>query len=1017
MRLLHYVSWSRALWIVALTFVSIATVSAQRTLSGTLTDEGTDEPLIGANILVVGTSTGTVTDFDGNYELEIPDEDGVQLRITYTGYATETIDLTSDQSTLDIAMRSGQDLEEVVVVGYGSQTQDEVTSAVTSVKEKDFNQGVVNNPTQLVQGKVAGLQIAQPGGNPNATPTIRLRGLSTLGANTEPLVIIDGVVGATLQSVDPSDIASFDVLKDGSAAAIYGTRAASGVILITTKNGQAGKTVVSYNVQGGLTTVAKAVPVASAERYVELRGEAVDYGEQNDLSDLLTRDALTQVHNVSLSGGLGTGNYRASFNYRDEQGVSRASGFDQLNGRLSVNQTALDGRLKFTIVGSSTSRNSEFGFDEAFNYATTFNPTLAIRPDLPDGDYDGFIVRGGFSQIQQNDYFNPIAIIEQNSNTGVRRDALLSGRVVLTPVNGLDLSAQYSINQTNNRNNTYFGRNDQFRGFGSRGLATRFDDEVRNNLFELTGTYVVDLSDKLNVEVLAGYSYQQLESDFTRNESGSVVSDALGTDNFALASNFRFGLGNVTSGGDRSEIQSYFGRVSLDFDNTYFLQASVRQDGSTRFGNDEKTGIFPAVSGGINLGSFVSSPNVNTLKLRVGYGVTGNIPGESLLSKLVYEGQDFYPIEGNPRSFLQAVGPGRSANAGLRFEKKGELNAGLDFAFLDYKLTGTFDYFRRRTTDLLFPVAVAPGGTSPNGDPFLTNSIEANLDDVAFENTGVEFTVAYDVVSNETFSWTPRVVISTVKTIFDSVDTDNPVFTFFPGGAGEQYQFETSPGAPGQNNAPTQVLRAGEEIGQIYTYEFQDISESGDYVFVDQNNDGTIEFTSGASPDKIVVGSGLPDWTLGFQNEFRFGNFDASLFFRGVFGHSLQNLNRNFYENVSPSRGTDNVVITELFDERLRPDELRFNSLYVEKADFLTLDNASVGYTIPLSEGSAISSLRVALSGQRLFYITGYTGVDPEVRYADNVDPFNPNILAPGIDRRNSYFRTRSFNLAVSVSF
>ncbi len=531
----------------------------------------------------------------------------------------------------------------------------------------------------------------------------------------------------------------------------------------------------------------------------------------------------------------------------------------------------------------------------------------------------------------------------------------------------------------------------------------------------MTANYGLDLSNNSSLSFLAGYSYQQLEEDQTFISSGTFISDQAGVNNFNFSNDFAQGLANVSSGGDRSELQSYFGRVNFDFDDTYFLSASVRQDGSTRFGANNKTGIFPAVSGGVNLAKFVTSPLVNTLKLRAGYGVTGNIPGGSRQSIQVFEPGNQFFFRGR---YVPSYGITRNANPDLRFERKGELNVGLDLAFLDYKLTGSVDFFNRRTTDLLFPVPVSVGSENPaTGGSYVAGVINANLEDVAFVNTGVELALGYEVASSERFSWSPRIVISTVRTVLDSVEVENPSFPFFTGGSRETYQASTSPGAPGQNNAPTQVIRAGQEIGQIYTYVFQGISETGDYIFEDIDSSGGITINSELSPDKRVVGNGLPDWTLGFQNEFRFGNFDAQLFFRGAFGHSLANMPRNFYENVAPTRGTDNVVVTENFDPLLNPSELRFNSLYVEKADFLTLDNASIGYTFDLPADSRLRRARVGLSGQRLFYITNYTGVDPEVRYADNVDPLNPNILAPGIDRRNNYFRTRSFNLQLSVTF
>ena len=1014
--------------LAALLFFTGAIAVAQTTISGTIVDPETDEPLIGANVLVVGTSTGTITDYDGNYELTLP-EGAEQIRVSYTGYSPQTIAVVPGQTTYDVELTSGELLEEVVVIGYGSTTQSEVTSAVTSVKEDDFNQGVVNNPTQLVQGKVAGLQISTPSGDPNQQPVIRLRGLSTLGANVEPLIIIDGVIGADLSTIDPSDIASVDVLKDGSAAAIYGTRAASGVIIYTTKRAAPGETTVSYNVQGGLEQFANGVDVASAEEYLDLRGgdgENIDFGERNDVYDLLTRNALSQIHNLSVTGGTENTSFRASLNYRDVEGVAVWSEFEQLNARLNVRQTAFDDMLTFDLTGSITSRESEEGYSAAFRYAPIFNPTIPLNPGGPDRTEDGFNVVGGFSQVDQFDYFNPLMINRLNSNELTNRQSLLSGIATLRPVDGLEIQAQYSVTSGTTRRDRYSQRTSNFpigiganiNGAGSNGFGNLEQGISTNNLFEATASYGFDATSDLPVEFLVGYSYQELENEFSTIQAGNSLTDAVGTDGFGFYQDFNLGRSVVFSGGDRQELESFFGRVKLDYDDFLYLQASIRNDGSTRFGRDEKRGWFPAVSGGVDVGRFVTSPDINTIKLRAGYGVTGNLPGQSLLSQFLFTQGGAYPIAG-PGQYAPAAVPLRNANSGLRFERKGELNVGLDLAFLDYRLTAAFDYFRRNTTDLIDQINVPPGGQSPNGDLFFNDLIFANLDDVALQNNGFEATVGYDVLQSETFSWTPRVVFSSVRTSLEATDSDDLVFRFFAEGQGERYLESTSPGAPGQNQAPTQVIRVGEELGQIYTYVPRGVTDDGLFIFEDLNGDGQVEILQQASPDKEVVGFGLPDFTLGLQNQFYFGDFDASIFFRGDFGHSLENMPRNFYENLAPTRGTDNVVVTDYFDPNI--EESRFNARYVEEADFVVLDNASIGYNIPISSDSRIKSVRVGLAGRNLFYITNYTGVSPEVRYVDTGQGANPtangNILAPGIDRRNNYIRTRSFNLQANITF
>ena len=1036
----HYAP-ARLLWVLALLLGSATLALAQTTIRGTITDAETEETLIGANVVIPGTSTGTATDFDGNFELTVPPNTS-EIQVSYAGYETQTIPLTTGQTVYNVTMGAGQLLDEVVVVGYGTQTQSEVTSAVTSIGEKDFNQGVVSNPTQLVQGKVAGLQINTPTGDPNAAPTIRLRGLSTFGANSEPLVIIDGVIGASLSSVDPADIQSIDVLKDGSAAAIYGTRGSSGVILVTTKRGREGELRVNYRVQGEVTTLANSIPVADAARYAELRpSDVIDPTLDNDYYDELTRAALTQVHNLSLSGGLGTGNYRASVNYRDAEGVATFSGFDQLNGRLTVNQDAFGDMLSFNVTASATRRNEDVGISNAFQYATVYNPTVPIRGDS-DGDVDldgdgepDYTVLGGFTRIDQFDFFNPIAINEQNSLTREIRDQLLSGRVAFRPVAGLELAAQYSSNITNRETSLYGNSFSNFaltgaqaNGEGAGGLGIVDANENRNTLFETTATYELDLGGETNIDFLAGYSFQDLETDNLRIQTEGFSSDQIGLDNLALASGTPAGLAQIGSGGDRYEIESFFGRVQVDISDAYFLAASLRSDGSTRFGEGEKRNLFPAISAGVNLKEFVPSTAVNLLKLRAGYGVTGNLPFASRLALQTFSNSGDapgYPLNG-PGGIVPGIAFNGAANPGIRFERKGEFNAGLDFALDDYRLRGTFDFFNRLTEDLLFDLEVTTGSSTADGTVLTDNIVTANIEDANLRNRGVEFTLAYDVLREGQLTWTPRIVVSHVRTEIVASDNEDAFFQFFPGGGGGEdgteaparFDFSTSPGAPGQNGLPTQIIRLDEELGQFYTYVATGIDAGGNYIFEDLNGDGEITNDPRISPDKRVVGQALPDVTIGFQNEFTFGNFDASAFFRGAFGHSLANLPRNFYENVAGSQY--NVVETGNFNPALA--QSTFNSTIVERADFITLDNASIGYTIPIAD-DRIQNLRIGLAGRNLFYITRYSGVSPEVIDADRgtalnfIDPGRGNILAPGLDRRNNYFRTRSFNLSASVTF
>ncbi|MCB0619628.1 MAG: SusC/RagA family TonB-linked outer membrane protein [Saprospiraceae bacterium] len=1009
---IDYFSKSLLLLLFAMAFSSFA--FGQRSISGTITDAETGEPLIGANILVVGTSSGTITDIDGNFELNLP-EGYNTIEVSYTGYAAQTIEVGAS-NVLNLSLSPGSVLDEVVVVGYGTQKAKEVTSAVASIKAEDFNAGNVNDPLTLIQGKVAGLSISKIGGDPNGSSTIRLRGLSTLGANTSPLVVIDGVIGASLQTVDPNDIESIDVLKDGSAAAIYGSRASSGVILITTKKGADGQATAEYN--GFVTTesIAKKVPTMSAAEFATFRPD-FDRGFDTDWIGEVTRNAISHVHNLSLSGGFGNTSYRAAFNFRDIEGVSIVTGFEQVNGRLNFSQKALNDRLKLSLNVAANERSSNFGFNEAFRYATTYNPTAPVLfSDVNHPLYDKY---GGYYQEENFDFFNPLAILEQGQNIGELKDLLVNVRGDLEIVEGLTGSVSYSIQRESDIFGEYYNKQAYFRGFNRNGLAKRFTEDRNTELFEATGNYSNRIN-KLEYSLLAGYSYQDFITENFEAEAGDFISDALTFNNLNIAQDFPNARATVRSNKNSYKVIAFFGRLNLNYDDTYYLSASLRQEGSTRFGENNRWGLFPAVSGGITLSNLFDIGGVDNLKLRVGYGETGALPPESYLSLLRFVQQGSFFYNGG---FVPAFGPDRNANPNLKWETKGELDIGLDFALLDYKLTGTVDYYNRQTRDLIYNVNVP---VPPN----LADRTWANLEDVELKNTGVEVSLGYAFGGNDrNFSWEPRLVFSTFKTTLDTVAIDGEAeFQFFQSG-GVFFDFLTSPGAPGLNNNPTIAVFAGEELGQIWGPAFVGVSEDGKFIFEDVNGDGTTDADGDGvtdEADKRVIGRGLPKYSLGFSSAFTFGKFDFNFFLRGDFGHDLANFYRTFYEPLGTgSREIENIVKTDYFIDNLT-DAPEFSSYYVEDASYIALDNATLGYTFDLGNTNWINKLRLYVTGQNLFYITDYTGVDPSVRYADpgSADnggrpsrEFNPDPLAPGLDRRSIYFRTRSFTFGINVGF
>lgn len=981
------------------------TAFAQRTISGTVTDEATKEPLIGANILVVGTSTGTITDFDGKYELKLPDG-ATQLEISYTGYSSKTVAIGAS-NVMDLTLSAGQLLDEVVVVGYGTQKQREVTGSVTSVKAEDFNGGNVNDPLQLVQGKVAGLSISKIGGDPNGGSSIRLRGLSTLGANAEPLVIIDGLIGASLESVDPNDIASVDVLKDGSAAAIYGSRGSSGVILITTKKGAKGSTSVEYNAYVSSESIANQVDVASPDEFRRLR-PASDRGSNTDWLDLVTRDAISHAHNVALSGGFAGTSYRASFNIRNIEGVGLGDGFRQLNGRLNLTQKALNDKLTLGVNLSATNRKATYAFREAFRYAVTYNPTAPAF--FPDNSTSPLVSKyGGYYQEENFDFFNPLAIAEQSSNHGDIKELVMSARADYQLFEGFTASVSYAAQRESEHFGSFYDKDAYFRGFNSDGSASISSNDRLNELFEVTGNYSLGFGNNNVLTLLGGYSWQNNDNYSSNATNGVFISNDLGFYGLGAGQNLDRGRAALGNSRDVYKVIAFFGRVNLNINDTYYLMASARREGSTRFGEGNKWGIFPAVSAGVTLSNLVDIAGVDNLKVRVGYGETGAIPPGSLLSQRTYVERGSFFYNG---AFVPAYGPDRNPNPDLKWETKGEFNAGLDFALADSRLTGNFEYYRRSTRDFIYEVNVP---VPPNQ----ASRTWANLEDVELNNSGIELSLGYLFGNKNGVSWEPRVLFSTYNTVLDTVETDGTSkFPFFQSG-GRVFNDFTSPGAPGLNNLPTMVVQGGQEIGQMWGYTFDRVGDDGSFVYQDLNGDGVI-----TAADQSVIGNGLPDFSLGINNTFTFGDFDFNFFLRGEFGHDLINSFRTFYEPLG-SRSIENLVVTEYFNENLTATPA-FNSYYVEDASFIALDNATLGYRLKLPAGGSFKSLRLYLSAQNLFFITDYSGVDPSVRYADpgGADnggfaprEFNADPLYPGHDRRNNYFRTRSIVFGLNLGF
>jgi TonB-linked SusC/RagA family outer membrane protein len=953
-----------------------------QSVSGTVTSE--DGPLPGATVVVKGTTNGTTTDFDGNFTIAAS-ADAI-LEVSFVGFTTQEV-AVGGQDQITITLATDNKLEEVVVTGYGSQRQKEITSAVVKVDAEDFNKGNINDASQLLQGKVAGLQVYNRGGDPNAAATIRLRGISTVGANAQPLVVVDGVIGASLANVDPSDIESINVLKDGSAAAIYGSRGSSGVILVTTKSGKEGKVQFNYNGQLGVTSALNTVDIMTAQEFVAAGG--TNLGSDTDWVDEVTRQALTSIHNFSAAGGHGETSYRISANFRDVEGVLISSDFQQFNTRLNFTTKAFNDKLTINFNSALTKREQNNGSSESMKYAVLYNPTAPIYGVDSPYQFASEQFGGYFETLGLFDSYNPVSIANQQMNQGDKTEVNYSVNLNYKVSDAITVNGNFA-NQVSKYSNKLYNPTTLLRGGNAtsplrKGLAEFYDQTYSFKLAELYGNYNANFGNTKLV-LTAGYSFQQQNFEDHFMSLGDFPDNSLDYVNAIEYSQDLLNSGLIGANSNKSpddRIIAFFGRANVTIDDAIFINASIRREGSTKLGADEQWGIFPAIGVGVDLNKYLNT-GADKFKVRVGYGVTGALPGPNGLSQQI-------------RNFTYSGGqgggsssPSRDANPTLKWEEKAETNLGIEYrrgkwdATLDLYTRDISDFILERTVDVtLYPT----GRRYENAGKLNTK--------------GVELALNYEV--NDMY--TTGLVLSSYSTTLDEYVLDA--------------EMRGNLGAPGQNATAVVRVKEGEEIGQIWGPVFESVS-GGNPVFADINNDGEVI----AGQDKALednvdmqeLGNGIPDLELGWTNQIAFGDWTINAFFRGAFGHSLVNTFRAFYEPRLSTQGSYNFVNTELAQEGLTT--ARFSSLYVEKADFFKLDNLTVTRNFDMSNSDAFDSIQVSLNAQNPLVFTSYTGLDPEPALIDiGENGGGSDVLSPGLDRRNSYFAARSFTLGVNIKF
>ncbi len=954
----------------------------QKKVTGTIVDAETKEPLIGVTVLNVntkGVKHGTVTDNTGKFSLDITDRNSI-LVITYVGYEKQEIKL-GDSFNFNIEMKSqSTKLNEVVVVGYGTQTKREISGSVTSVTAKEFNKGLTSNAADLLQGKVAGLVITKGSGDVTSDATIRLRGTSSLTGSSSPFVVIDGVPGGDLNTIAPQDIESISILKDASSAAIYGSRSASGVILITTKKGSITNTRINYESYVALDNVMNKPKLLNGDEWRKYASDkhkditGMDLGANTDWFKEIMRTGFTQNHSLSLSGGAGSHNYMASVTYMDRQGVAKDNDMNRVNARFSFTQRAINDKLQVTFTGNGVM--GENHPTDANNFILAYNTIPVVPVKLADGSwYDN----------TDYDQGNPVRNIELNKRDNKSNQFNGNIKADFEIIKGLNVTASGFRERKTNDWGEYYNSTTQ-EGRNTKGFAQRESKLWDRSLYEFTANYQKKINGGHNITALAGYSWEENSYELQGAQNRQFSTDLLGYDNLQAGENIL--SGDTYSQRNMSRLISFFGRATYNYNEKYVLAATIRRDGSSKFGANNKWGIFPSgsVAWNISKESFLSDiRTINDLKLRVGYGITGNQDGlDPYRSLSLYGRSGEYYNDGN---WYSAYGVTQNANPNLKWEKTAMFNIGLDFGAFNNRLSGTIEWYDKKTSDLLYTYSVPV-------PPYQYNTLLANVGDM--DNKGIEAVLNIIPIQKKDFRWSLSLNLAHNKNVVTRLSNDEYATSRILIG---------SAFIRGGSNTTTHILEEGQPVGEFYGYSCKGLDANGKYIFTDISGpdgkpDGKID-----DKDYTYLGSAQPKLTYGINNTFNYKNWDFSFFLNGVYGNKVLNYSKMSFATTQWLMGAN--VLKEALTNGLT-DSPVFSNYYIENGSFLRLENLTLGYTFKTENIKWLKNLRLYVVGQNLFLITKYTGLDPEVDMGG---------LTPGIEGRDYYPKTRTFMMGINISF
>lgn len=982
-------SMRRVLFSSALLLVSSLTF-AQSKVSGTVKDAN-GEPLIGVSVVEEGTNNGAVTDINGNYTLNV--KPGAKLKLSYIGFTPKTIKAGSNsQIVMD---EDNTALNEVVVVGYGTMRRKDVTSSITTVSSKDLNKGVFTDPAQMLQGKVPGLVVSSTA-DPNGSPTITLRGASTLRSGAmSPYYVVDGIPGVDISIVSPDDIESIDVLRDATATAIYGSKAANGVIIITTKKGAEEKTNVYYNGYVAFDNILKKYDMCTAD---ELRQYAKDHnvtlkdgGANVDWQDEVLRTGISHNHNVGITGGNGSTNYMISANLMKREGVIKMTGMDRFNVRALVSTKTLKDHLTVSL-GANMMYGKHFGVPtsnegasvlDAMNY---YSPTNAVR------NADGSWTLGAGSKN-----YNPLALMEENKSETVWKRNQFIGKTALELWKGFFWNVNYSWSNYQSTYSAYNTRNSQLEGIGNKnGQATRNTYFGREQTFETYLNYDFKVG-KSKWGLMAGYSWEEKKNNdgFGLSVEG-FYNDDLTWYNMSYAQTI-LGVQNSVQSGYRENVRniSFYGRANYSFDSRYMIQATVRRDGSSVFGKNHRWGTFPSASVAWNITEekFMRNQKIfDNLKLRAGYGISGNAMGFDVYSSYnTYGASGTFVYDGKTYRTYAAT---KNANPDLKWESTGMLNVGLDFAFFKGRLNGTIEVYNKKTKDLIWSYPVPT-------TQYIYGWMDANVGEMT--NKGIEFTLNAVPVRTKNFSWNTTINLSHNKNTVDKMQND--VFHTTNLTQGDPMVAGVSA------NGWTQRIMEGEPLGTFYTYQYAGtVNGRSEYYVLDENGNRTGETTNNPGlKDRSVTGCAQPKLTAGWNNTLSYKNWNLTAFLTGVFGNDVYDSPRAHYTSAQLFSDGKNVLKEFLTNPAGDASGSLPSDRFIEKGSYVRLQTLSLSYTFRNCFHDWIQDLTLYGTANNLFTITNYKGLDPEV---------NLGGIDPGIDYRwNRYPHTRTFMVGVKINF